>query len=208
MKNLVWIISFLLLASCSSTHITSSWKNDHFTPTTYAKILVVAMIPDNERNIQQAMEKSMVEELHRKGYAAVSAFQEFGPRAFQGLKESDVLAKVKGDSADALITISQINHSRSRSYVPGTIYPSPWGWGWGWGGGYYSPGYIRNDSHYAWETNFYDVASTKTLYSVQSRTFDPSSAYNLAEGYSRQIVRDMKDKRVLIKQRSKDVADK
>jgi hypothetical protein len=201
-----WIFALVLLAACSNTHVTSSWRNENIPTVHYNKIIVVALVPDNQRNIQQAMERSMVDQLHKKGYYAVSALKEFGPNAFQGMTETQALAKVKSDSADAMITISQTNHSRSRRYVPGSIYPSPWGWGWG--GGYYSPGYVRNDNRYSWETNFYDIPSAKVLYSVQSRSFDPSSAHDLAESYSREIVRDMKDKGVLTKQSRKDLADR
>ena len=194
-----WIIAIILLASCSSTHITSSWRNDKIAPTNYAKIMVIALIPDNQRNIRQAMERNMVEQLRRKGFSAVSGFQEDGPKAFEGMAENATLAKARAEGADGVITISLTNHTRSRSFVPGTIYPSPWGWGWGWGGGYYSPGYIRNNNRYAWETNFYITASSAMAYSVQSQSFDPSSANDLAEDYARQIVRDMKDKGVLVK---------
>jgi hypothetical protein len=194
-----WIIALILLASCSDTHITSSWKNDKIPPASYNKIMVIALIPDNQRNIRQAMEKNMVEQLRRKGYNAVSGFQEYGPKAFEGLNETATLAKVKADNADALITIALTNHTRSRSYVPGSIYPSPWGWGWGWGGGYYSPGYVRNNNRYVWETNFYEVENNRMAYSVQSQSFDPGSANDLAEAYSRQIVRDMRDKGLLVK---------
>ena len=194
-----WILALFILASCSSTHITSSWKNDRVPPAHYNKIMVLAMVPDNQRNIRKAMEESMVDQLRRNGYPAVSALAEFGPKAFEGMAEAASVAKAKADGADGLLTISQTNHSRTREYVPGTIYPSPWGWGWGWGGGYSSPGYIRSGSRFAWETNFYDVASDRVLYSVQSKSFDPSSANELAGSYSRQIVRDMKKKDVFLK---------
>jgi hypothetical protein len=46
------------------------------------------------------------------------------------------------------------------------------------------------------------------LYSVQSNSFDPSSADELAQSYSKQIVRDMKEKHVLIKQSRRDLADR
>ena len=63
-----WIIALVFLAACSNTHITSSWKNEHIAPASYGRIMVAAMIPDNQRNIQQAMERSMVDQLRRKGY--------------------------------------------------------------------------------------------------------------------------------------------
>lgn len=203
-----WILALFLLAACSNTHITSSWRNDRVPPVHYAKVMVLAMVPDNQRNIRQAMERSMVDQLHRNGYEAVSAFQEFGPKAFEGMTEAASVAKAKADGADGLLTISQTDHRRTRQYVPGTIYPSPWGWGWGWGGGYYSPGYVRSANRFAWETNFYDVGSDKVLYSVQSNSFDPSSATDLADSYSKQIVRDMKEKKVLLKQSKRDLADR
>lgn len=192
-----WILALLFLASCSSTKITSSWRNDRVPPAHYNKIMVLAMVPDNQRNIRRAMEQSMADQLTRNGFPAVSALAAFGPKAFEGMTEQASLAKAKDFGADGLLTISQTNHSRTREYVPGTIYPSPWGWGWG--GGYYSPGYVRNGTRFAWETNVYDVASDKVLYSVQSKSFDPGSANELAGSYSRQIVRDMKKKAVFVK---------
>jgi hypothetical protein len=203
-----WILAMALLAACSNTHITSSWKNDQVPPVHYSRVMVLATVPDNQRNIRQAMEHSMVEQLRHSGYNAVSALQEFGPGALQGLSEQAALVKVKADQADGLITISQINSSHTRQYVPGTIYPSPWGWGWGYGGGYYSPGYVHNEVHFSWQTNFYDVNTAKVIYSVQSKSFDPTSANDLAVDYSHQIVRDMKEKGVLVKQSRKDMADR
>lgn len=198
MKN-PWIFTLFLLASCSSTKITSSWRNDRVPPAHYNKIMVLAMVPDNQRNIRRAMEQSMADQLTRNGIPAVSALAEFGPKAFEGLDEKASVAKARGSGADGLLTISQTDHRRTREYVPGTIYPSPWGWGWGWGGGYYSPGYTRSGTRFAWETNVYDVVSDKVLYSVQSKSSDPGSANELAGSYSRQIVRDMKKKGVFLR---------
>lgn len=203
-----WILALALLAACTNTHITSSWKNDRVPPVHYSKLVVLAMVPDNQHGIGQAMEHSMVEQLKHNGYNAVSAIQEFGPNTLRGLSEQESLARIRADQADGLITISLTDHKRTRSYVPGTIYPSPWGWGWGYGGGYYSPGYIRSDVHFSWLTNLYDVNSAKVLYSVESSSVDPASAGDLAGSYSHQIVRDMKEKGVLAKQSRKDIADR
>lgn len=189
-----WILALLFLVSCSSTKITSSWRNDRVPPAHYNKIMVLAMVPDNQRNIRRAMEQSMADQLTRNGIPAVSALALFGPKVFEGMDEKASVAKARDSGADGLLTISQTDHRRTREYVPGAFYPSPWGWGWG-----YGPGYTRSGTRFAWETNVYDVVSDKVLYSVQSKSSDPSSANELAGSYSRQIVRDMKKKGVFLR---------
>ena len=52
---------------------------------------------------------------------------------------------------------------------------------------------------YFLESNLYDIASGSLLYSVQTKSFDPSSATGLASDNSKKIVKDLKEKGVLVK---------
>ena len=89
MKNLKNIIMLFLLAvgGCTTSKITSSWKADNAVPSYYNKILVMGLIRDADRSLQQNMENHIVGDLKELGYNAVSSFKEYGPKAFEGLDE-------------------------------------------------------------------------------------------------------------------------
>ena len=62
----------------------------------------------------------------------------------------------------------------------------------------YQPGYYTTSTGYFLESNLYDIASGNLLYSVQTKSFDPSSATALASDNSMKIVKDLKEKGVLV----------
>ena len=189
----------IVLVSCSSTYITSSWKAPkRYTATKEDKILVLGMLPDKDRTLREAVETEMVEALQAQGYQAKSAFQEFGPKSFQGLNEKQVMADLKDKGIQAVITIALLDKEKEQRYTPGRVdyYPTI---------GYnpfwrryvyyydqiYTPGYYANSVNYFVEGNLYDVGSNRLIYSVQSKTFDPASMVSLAQDYSKVIVKDM-----------------
>lgn len=205
MKN-SWIIALLLLASCSSTCITSSWKVEEVLPVHYNKIMVVAMGRNTDRNTRQAMEKGMVEQLHRRGYNAVPCIQEHGPMGFGNMNEEvnrdRIQSAAKAAGADALILITLTDQMNRPRYEPGSIYPSSGddhfrpGANWDWGEGFYSRGSTRYDKEFIWKTGFYETDPFRMAYIAQTQSLG-GSADNVAESYGRRIVKNMEDKGVL-----------
>ena len=55
----------------------------------------------------------------------------------------------------------------------------------------YTPGYYNTQTKYYWESNLYQVAAEKLIYSAQSESFDPSSVKKLASDYSGKLINDM-----------------
>jgi hypothetical protein len=47
------------------------------------------------------------------------------------------------------------------------------------------------------ETNLYDVRGKQLVYSVRTKSEDPSNVYVLADDYSRSIIKDIKKKNIL-----------
>jgi len=208
MKVKYWMGALLLpfLFSCSSTvRITNSWKSANITSKSYNKILVVGLLPERERSVRQSMENHLVSDLRDRGYNAVSAFQELGPKEFEDMSEQEMLGKLKDYGVDAVISIVLLDKQRERYYVPSRVYYSPYiiyqrhFWG------YYStiyrriytPGYYVNNTKYFWESNFYDMDSRDLLYSAQTESFDPASAESLSHDYGKMIVDDMAKKGIL-----------
>jgi hypothetical protein len=72
-----------------------------------------------------------------------------------------------------------------------------WGYYNYWNSRAYDQGYYETTRKYYLETNLYELGGSKLLYSIQSQTIDPKSTEALAKAFSKRVVKDMKDKKVL-----------
>jgi hypothetical protein len=197
----------LLATGCSSSQITHSWKATTGVTTNFKKILVVGINGPTETGTRDRMEQHLVGDLRNLGYSAVASLEEYGPKAFRNMDEEQVLDKVQKSGFDAVITIVLLDKAKERHYVPGRIYFSPyivyhrrfWGYYATMHERIYTPGYYSVNTKYFWESNLYDLSSKELLYSVQTESFDPGNADNLAHEYGKLIVWDMVRKEVLHK---------
>src|SRR5688572_21427050 len=89
MKKINWLILAILFAGCSTSRITSSWTNTAATSKKYDKVLVLAISGDPDRTYREQMEEYMTNELKTMGYNAVSSVCEYGPKAFDNMKEDE-----------------------------------------------------------------------------------------------------------------------
>jgi len=202
------IISFiimLLMISCSSSQITNSWKSDKIPEKKFSKIMVVGIIAGSDWALREKMETHLVGDLADKGYNAVSAIKEYGPKNFENMKETDVLDKMSAMGVDAVLTIVLLDKDRERYYVPGRVYYSPytiyqrnfWGYYTTIYERIYTPGYYQENTRYFWESNFYDLKNRNLLYAVHTESFDPDSMEALAHEYGLLIVNNMVKNAVL-----------
>jgi hypothetical protein len=213
MKSLLFslmIVSVLTGAGCSSgTKVTSSWKSPDAPSSSAAfkKVMVLAVLTDKDRSLQQSMETEMVNQLSSKGISAASAFQTYGPNRFSS-NEKQAIKQLKRTGADAVMTIALLDKTKEKNYVPGNVTYQPAGiyynrfWGY-YNYSYnrlYSPGYYTTNTSYFWESNLYNLQNNKLVYSVQTESFDPSSAGSLAKDYSKKITENMMKQGVLVKQ--------
>lgn len=191
--------AMLLLFGCNSSKITSAWKAQEVVADKYKEILVLAMIPEKDRLLQERMEQHFVGDLTNLGYTATSAMQQYGPKAFENLDEKAVLDKIKSSGVDAVITIVLVNKEKERTYVPGRTYTVH-----SFGDYYamrqqriYEPGYYTTNTQYLWESNFYDLANQALVYSAQTKSFSPASTEALSHQYGVLLVGNMRKMRVL-----------
>src|SRR5689334_5334043 len=99
------IISLVFIIACNTSRITSSWKAENMQPQTYKKILVLGLINEPDRTIRENMEADIVANLKDLGYTATCSCDEFGPKAFENMKEQEVLVKLNNSGIDAVLTI-------------------------------------------------------------------------------------------------------
>jgi hypothetical protein len=213
MKKLLFLLcsaTVIFLAGCSTTRITSSWKaTDVSVSNNFKKILVVGLMNDKDRRIREHMESHLVGDLIDLGYDAASSVEEYGPKYFDKMTEEDILKKLHNSNIDAIITISLLDKSKEKSYIPATVSYQPFAMRYNRFFGYYqtyydriyTPGYYTIDTKYFFESNLYDLKGTDKdlLYAAQSEAFDPSNVNDMAHSYGKMIVKDLRRKGVLQK---------
>jgi hypothetical protein len=203
--NGVLLMLMFFTSGCSSSKITTSWKAENTVPQKYNKILVLGLIREVDRSLQQNMENHMVGDLKELGYNAVSSLTEFGPKVFDKMDEDAAIDKLKNSGIDAVITIVMLDKQKEQKYVPGTMYYSPYNYYYNRFWGYrstlyrriYEPGYYITETKYFWESNLYDMSTQKLVYSVQTETFDPVNSESMGHEYGMMIVKDMVKQNIL-----------
>ncbi len=208
MKKIFLVPLMMVIISCNTSRITSSWKAPNAEARSYNKILVLALINEPDRTTREKMEEQLVEDLKELGYNAICSCDEFGPKAFEDMNEKQALDKLENSSIDAILTIVLLDKTKERYYVPGHIYYSPyviyhsrfWGYYRTMHDRIYVPGYYSVNTRYFWESNFYSLNAKELLYSAQSQSFDPESKSGFSHEYGQMIVKDMIRNNILAKQ--------
>ncbi len=197
------LISFILLiglgASCYNSSITHSWKSPKVKPKTYEKIIVVALENINDHELKEKMENHLVNDFLENNVKAVSAVKLYGPKYFDGLNESAAINKIKNDSIDAILTIVLLSKKKEKNYHNNYIRYQPYNYYnqhfWGYYSNMYDriyePGYYTENTEYFWESNLYDVGTKELIYSVQTKSFNPSNWNTLAHEYGKIIFEDL-----------------
>ncbi|MEP6675856.1 MAG: hypothetical protein ABJA78_11895 [Ferruginibacter sp.] len=199
-------ILWMYISCSSNTKLTSSWKNEKAPHKKYNKIMVFGIIREKDRSMREQLEKNFVDDLKAMGYNAVSAIEEYGPKAFERVPEDQVADRLHRSGYDAVITVSILDKQKDTSYTPSTVQYQPYNQVYysRFGRYYttvydrvYTPGYYSTDTKYFLESNLYDIATGDLIYSGQTKSFDPSSSEALASDNSKKILKDMKQQKLL-----------
>lgn len=207
MKRIIFIPLLVLLASCQPTKITQSWTAKDAAPKKYKKLLVLAVLPDNENELRIKIENHLADDLRELGYLALASNKIFPAGTFIKGDTARAAAAINDSGFDAVLTIVLLDKKKERYYVPGkvsevTYYGQPNRFD-----NYYSamtertyiPGYYGEETKYLWENNFYDLYSKQMIYSARSRSFDMKSKNTLAHGYGMLMAQSLVDKNILLK---------
>ncbi len=204
--NLLGLFVLFLLESCTTSQITTSWKSNNAEVKLYKKVMVLGLIREADRTIQENMENHFVNDLKVLGYDAVSSLKEYGPKAFDKMAEDEAIAKLKNSGIDAVITIVLLDKEHERNYRPNNIYYSPFGYYNNWFWGYhntlnrriYEPGYFLENTKYFWESNLFDMTNQKLVYSVQTQSFDALNSESMGHHYGKMIVKNLLSQKILV----------
>jgi hypothetical protein len=212
MKRSSWALSLLLIlvvASCGPSHkVTSSWVSPEAKTSQKKYTSIFIAVLSQNQSAKNIIEEDLAKAARARGYKAIKSSEVFAPNFTKDQADKAViLAKVKELGCDAILTSALIDKQSETRYNPGTVSYTPYmGYGGGYGfGGYYgymyptmygSPGYYTTEKTYFIETNLFDVASEKMIYSVQSQAYDPSTITAFSRDYceviTQQFTKDLK----------------
>src|SRR3954468_9726084 len=107
----IMAICLLSMAACKSTRLTSSWKTPDAKLQPDKKIMVVALVPKQERKLRVLMEDNLVSELKKEGYNAVSAFATYGPDNAMSGKDDEkaALQKYRNSDVAQVMTVAMVD---------------------------------------------------------------------------------------------------
>ncbi len=109
MKFIAISIMLILLQSCNSTEITSSWKADNNNNSGSKKILFSGIFSDNDRSWTEQIEVELASQISGLGYETVSGFKLYGPKAFENMSEENIVNKLKSSQFDAVFTTALLD---------------------------------------------------------------------------------------------------
>jgi len=174
------LIMLFLLSSCATTTTTNVWRDQ-----TYGgpvkKILVMGI--SQKKGIQRFFEDEFVRQLRQRGTDGVAGYTVL---PYDEKMDKDfIAAKARESGADSVLITRPLSREMQRTYVPGQVYAVPGSYS-RWGSYYghaYSPGYVVEDEYVYIETNLFDVATEKLIWSTQSETVVLASDQELIKSF-------------------------
>lgn len=195
-KNIfsVTIIYMLLLVSCKSTYLASSWRepNKQVSISNLNKVLVIAWFKD-ETSRRKAEDK-MAAYLNGRGVVSYNYLDD----NFNRQSEEAMRYKIKTDGFDGAVVMRLLDVAKDQYYVPGTnAYPQYYR---SFSGYYYrkwnynsTPGYYTTTKTYTVETNIYSIKEDKIIWSGVTKTTDPSGVDKMTTEIADIVYKKMKD---------------
>lgn len=187
------ILSLLLLYSCTSTKVVSSWcePEKEVTIANLSKVLVVAMFRNETSN--RKAEDQMVGYLKGKGVVSYNYLNE----NFDKKDEVAIREMIKKDGFDGAVTMRLVDVEKEKIYTPGEInyYPSYYrtfsGYYYSWLNYKKTPGYYTTTKTFTVETNVYSIKMDKIIWSGLTQTTDPNGVKNLTAEVAKVVYKKM-----------------
>lgn len=187
------IFVLLTISGCSSTQITSSWRepNKEISLKKLNKVLVVALFK-NETSRRKA-EDQMVGYFYGKGVASY----DYLDKNISSKNEDAIREKIKKDGFDGAVTMRLLDVDKEEVYSRGNIsmYPNYYrnfsgyyfrNWGY-----FNNPGYYSTTKIYTVETNVFSIKEDKIIWTGITKTTDPSGVEKMTDEIGKAVFNEM-----------------
>lgn len=185
-----FLLTVFFLSACASTQLTHTWVDQQRQGKPVSSVMVIAVT--KEEGIRRSFEDKFVAKFNEHGIEAFSSADDIQIPAGKKLEKAHIIKILQKHQNDALVITQLKNIEKKQTYVPPRRSA----------GGYYGyyghahravvePGYYRDDTYILLETNLYDVATEKLIWSGTSKTWNPSSTNNLIDGVISSVINEM-----------------
>jgi hypothetical protein len=186
----------MLLLACASTDLTAVWKDVQYKGHA-RKIMVIGILQSPV--IQRQFEDEMARRLKEHRTEAIAGYTVLPDRP-----EDDRAAaeqKIRELGADAVLIVQVVDKKTVTTYVPPSTqalrYPAGY-YGSTWQGYYaYSPGTMVQDDYAVVQTNLYDLASGKLIWTASSETLLGDNTGSRVATFVKVIVKSLADNNVI-----------
>jgi hypothetical protein len=190
-----------LLASCATTKLTETWKDDQFRGT-IRKVAVIGIFKEPET--RKIFEDEFADRLRARGLEAVASHK-FIPDAEMPDKDL-VIGKIRKFGADTVIVTRIVDVQTEKIFVPGRDYLVP-NYYTNYGTYYthvYQAGYTAEEGAAFAETNLYNVSDEKLIWSGHSKTdlssgtgSRPIPRYELIQAFVKTMIDKLSDDKLI-----------
>jgi len=202
-----------LFTACVTTELIGSLKTSEDEPKKYQKLGVVVLSPQMYN--RATVEMALAEKLRSKGTKAIATFDIFPlvtkmaeikeGRMSQDEIQQKVRQRVNDNKLDAVLIVTVLDKQKETRYVEGSsfslgapVYGYPYYGYYGYAySTVYSSGYYETSTKYFIESNLYDVATEKLIWTGQTKTDNPESIEKEAPEFADIIVTEMFEKKAL-----------
>jgi hypothetical protein len=194
-----------MLAGCSTNRTVTTWKTQHIAPTPYKRVMVVAILPDEDSVVREQIETSFKTALVNLGYNTVTAISEFGRTGLRNLGEDETYKKLYDKGIDAVVTVALVNKTKETSSLPVAAHS--------YRNNFYfnrifqyknnltQPGNNSPNEEYYWECLLFDLNKLEASISVQTSPSAKPAQLKMGDQLARHLIRRMSREKTLKKQR-------
>ena len=190
----------LLITSCASSNLTSSWVDKTYTQMPIKSTLVVAM-SDNLR-VRRIFEDDMVHDFRKNGVNAVASSQLF-PNKLPS--KSDIAGYIKKNNTQTVFVAKLVNIEEKNINYPGNSH----GYG-GYSSGLSFNNYYNNSYSYIYDDSYtvsyefvnveftlFDTKSHKPIWSTASESVDPTNMNDIIGELTHILIKNLQDNGVV-----------
>lgn len=188
----------VLVTACATTQLNSAWKDPSYQAQP-SKVMVIGVAQNPAK--RRVFEDEFVQQLNAHGTEAIASYSVLSDK--QQDDHTAIAAKVVQLGADTVLITRLVSKKTVHVYVPGSVfYPPPYYRTWPdyYGYGYqaiYAPGYIAENEYAVIETNLYEAANNKLIWTATSESGMSGSDQKLIKSYIGVMVKTMVEQGLL-----------
>jgi hypothetical protein len=211
MKPIFFILMLLVVAipACAPTQkITGLWSDHEAIPKEPFKSVFIMVLMANKNN-NYKIESQMAKVVRSRGLKAVKSNDIFPPvfSPTTDITREQLAEAIKKAGCDVVFIIALLDTKIEQHYTAGSSYsPMTYGFNGTYYGYYnyyypqlYSPGYYTTSKTYYIQSNLYDLASEKLIWSVQSEAHNPKNLDSGFKDYSELLINKLEQEGLIKK---------